>query len=178
MWESQETSPPPKAQQPLVGQGPLIIEVLQRHTHTHTLGRIPLDDVNNCPTRSDYIYTFYYASAASSTCFGWYPHPSSGAHTNCNYNIWHCSNSICYLPLTRRSRNYNAVPTPRRQRTVANTVRPVPDVITVWVCSWWRMRVSSETCRAVCRNIIKTVYSRILFDSYWHRTLSWNFQCG
>ena len=48
------------------------------------------------------------------------------------------------------------VPTPPRQRTVANTDRPVPDVvITVWVCSWWWMRVSSETCRVVCRNIIK-----------------------
>jgi hypothetical protein len=48
------------------------------------------------------------------------------------------------------------VPTPPRQRTVANTVRPVPDaVITVWVCSWWWMRISSKTCRAVCRNIIK-----------------------
>ena len=42
------------------------------------------------------------------------------------------------------------------KRTVANTVRPVPDVvITVCVCSWWWMKVSSETCRAVCRNIIK-----------------------
>jgi len=39
------------------------------------------------------------------------------------------------------------VPTPSRQRTVANTVRPVPDVvITVWEC---------ETCRVGCRNILK-----------------------
>jgi len=37
------------------------------------------------------IYNLYYISADSSTCFGWYPHPSSGAHTNCNYNIWHLS---------------------------------------------------------------------------------------
>ena len=58
--------------------------------------------------------------------------------------------------------------TPPRQRTAANTVRPVPDVITFWVSSWWWMRVSSETCRAVCRNIIKTVYSPILLDNYWH----------
>jgi len=37
-------------------------------------------------------------------------------------------------------------PTPPRQRAVANTVRPVPDiVITVWVCSWWWMRVAPET---------------------------------
>ena len=35
-------------------------------------------NVNNCPTRCDYTQ-FYYISADSSTCFGWYPHPSSGA---------------------------------------------------------------------------------------------------
>jgi len=32
----------------------------------------------------------------------------------------------------------HTVLTSPRQRTVANTVRPVPDVvITVWGCSWW-----------------------------------------
>ena len=42
------------------------------------------------------------------------------------------------------------------QRTVANTVRSVPDImIVVWMCSWRWMRVSSETCRAVWRNKIK-----------------------
>jgi len=45
------------------------------------------------------IYSFYYISADSSTCFRWYPHPSSGAHSNCNYNIWHWSNRISYHPL-------------------------------------------------------------------------------
>ena len=77
-------------------------------------------NVHNCPTRCDYIQ-FYYISADSSTFFGWYPHPSSGAHSNYNYNIWHWSNRIFYRPLTWRS----------------------------------RMRLLSETCRAVCRNIIK-----------------------
>jgi len=95
--------------------------------------------VNNCPTRCDYIQ-FYYISADGSTRFGWYPHPSSGAHATVRW---------------RRGVG-TAVPTPPRQRMVANTVRPVPDVvITVWECSWWWMRVSSETCRAICRNIIK-----------------------
>ena len=56
-------------------------------------------------------------------------------------------------------RSRNGVPTPPRQRTVANTVQPVPDVvITVWMCCWWWMRVSSETCRAICRKYNKTVY--------------------
>ena len=44
----------------------------------------------------------------SSTCFGWYPHPSSGAQANCNYNIWHRSNRICYHPLTWRSQNVSS----------------------------------------------------------------------
>ena len=63
------------------------------------------------------------------------------------------------------------VPTPPRQRAVTDTVRPVPDVvITFWVRSWWWLRVSSETCRVVCRKYNKTVYSRILLDNYWHWT--------
>ena len=86
-------------------------------------------NINNCPTRCDYMQ-FCYISADSSTCFWWYPHPSSGGHSNCNYNIWHWSN--------------------------CTAVWPVPDVvITVCVCSWWWMTVSSKTCRAVCRNIIE-----------------------
>ena len=63
-----------------------------------------------------------------------------------------------HAPTFRRKLLYLCVlvPTSPRQRMVANTVQPVPDVvITVWVCSWWWMRVSSKTCRAVCRNIIK-----------------------
>ena len=65
-------------------------------------------------------YSFIIFSADGSTCFGWYPHPSSGGHSNCNYNIWH-----------------------------------------------WSKRVSSETCRAVCRKYNKTVYRCILLDNYW-----------
>ena len=55
-----------------------------------------------------------------------------------------------------RGRVGTAVPTLTRQRKLANTVRAVPDAaIKVYVCSWWWVRVSPETCRAVCRNIIK-----------------------
>ena len=55
--------------------------------------------------------------------------------------------------------------TPPRQWTVANTVRPVPDVvIKFWMCSWLWMRVSSETRR----KYNKSVYSRILLFNYWH----------
>ena len=92
--------------------------------------------------------------ANCSTCFGWYLHPSSGAHVNCNYSIWHWLNRITTF---RCCGGVGVItPTPPWQRKVANTVQPLPDaVITVWVCSWWWMTVSSETCRAVCRNIIK-----------------------
>ena len=50
-------------------------------------------NVNNCPTRCDYIQ-FYYISANSCTCFEWYLLTSSGAHTDCNYSIWNWSNRI------------------------------------------------------------------------------------
>jgi hypothetical protein len=64
--------------------------------------------VNQCPIivqQVANIYGFIIFSADRSTCFGWYPHPSSGAHSHCNYNILHWSNRICYRPLTRRCRN-------------------------------------------------------------------------
>ena len=110
------------------------------------------------------IHIFIIFSANRSACFGWYPHPSSGAHLNCNYNIWHWSNRL----LTWKCQN--SVLNAPRQQTVADTVWPVPDaVITVWMCSWWWVRVSSETCRAVCKKYNRTVYSRMLLDNYWHR---------
>jgi hypothetical protein len=71
-----------------------------------------------------------------------------------NYTAWSVS-----IIVQRDAAIYSFIiflQTPPRQRTVANTVRPVPDVvITAWMCSWCWMRLSSETCRAVCRNIIK-----------------------
>jgi len=39
-----------------------------------------------------------------------------------------------------------------------------------YMCSSWWVELPPETCRAVYRNI-KTVYSRILLDNYWHCTL-------
>ena len=69
---------------------------------------------------------------------------------------------------TIRWREWVETPTSPRQRMVANMVRAVPDVlITVWMCSWWWMKVSSEICTAICRKYNKTLYSRILLDNYW-----------
>jgi len=43
---------------------------------------------------------------------------------------------MIHSPIIRSIRSVNGVPTPPRQRKVANTVRTVPDaVITVYVCS-------------------------------------------
>ena len=42
-------------------------------------------NVNNCPTKCDYIQ-FCYISADSSTCFGWYLYPPSTS-ARCNYSL-------------------------------------------------------------------------------------------
>ena len=44
-------------------------------------------------------YTVYLFLENCSTCFVWYLHPSSGAHTNVLNSIWYSSNHYCYLPL-------------------------------------------------------------------------------
>ena len=105
------------------------------------------------------IYNFIIFSADSSTCFGWYPHPSSGAHSNSNYNIWHWSNRICYRPLTV-------------EELEANTVRAVPDVvIRVWIffdvcfffmCCWPCIIVmisfGSNSCTTTFTLLTKSLY--------------------
>ena len=64
-----------------------------------------LDKISIIVQQDATIYSFIIFSVDSSTCFGWYRHPSSGAHSNCNYNIWYWSNRICYCPLIWRSQN-------------------------------------------------------------------------
>jgi len=54
------------------------------------------------------LYTVYYISVICSTCFVWYPHPSSGAHINVFYSIWHRSGHFCYFPLSWRIWNCSA----------------------------------------------------------------------
>jgi len=48
---------------------------------------------------------------------------------NCNYNIWHCSNSLGYLPL------WWCVPTVPPQRKVAETVWAVPEAVITVICA-------------------------------------------
>ena len=45
-----------------------------------------------------------FISGNFSTCFGWYLHPSSGAHTTI-YSIWYLSHRYCYLPQSWKSWN-------------------------------------------------------------------------
>ena len=68
---------------------------------------------------------------------------------NCQQN----ANKNSFLISTKCStyfeswRSQNFVPTPPQQREVTNTVRSVPDAVTtVYVCSWWWVNVSPETC--------------------------------
>ena len=115
--------------------------------------------VNNCPTRYDYIQ-FYYIFCRQLYMFR-------------NDTLIHHQEHIqTVIKTSSTGRTVFATvrwcggvgTTPPRQRTVTNTVRQVPDVITFWMCSWLWMRVSSETRR----KYNKSVYSRILLFNYWH----------
>jgi hypothetical protein len=66
--------------------------------------------MNQCQQSSNKmrLYTVYYISVNWCTCFGWWFHPSSGAHI---------------------------VPTAPRQRKVAETGWPVPDAVITVICA-------------------------------------------
>ena len=101
-------------------------------------------NVSNCPTRCNYIQ-FHYISANSSTCFGWYPHPSSGTHVNCNYSIWHWLNRICYRPLSwSSSSNSSTIADGSRYGLTSDRCCRYS-----CVCSWWWVKVPPETSTAV-----------------------------
>jgi hypothetical protein len=90
-----------------------------------------INKINNWPTRCDFVQFLFPANC--STCFRRHLHPSSEAQVNCNYSIWHWSN--CMLP-----------------SAVVEESGSVPDaIITVYSRYWWWVKVSPETCRAVCR---------------------------
>ena len=43
------------------------------------------------------VYSYIIFSADSSTCFVWYPYPSSEAHSNCNWNVWHWLGGLLHV---------------------------------------------------------------------------------
>jgi hypothetical protein len=47
-----------------------------------------------------------FISGNCSTCFGWYFHPSSGAHTTVSTASGICQHRYCYLPLSWKSWNW------------------------------------------------------------------------
>jgi hypothetical protein len=71
-----------------------------------------------------------FISGNCSTCFEWYLHPSSGAHTTI-YSIWYLLHRSCYLPLSNSS------------TTAAGSSNGVtiPDAVDTVVCApddgWW-----------------------------------------
>ena len=104
-------------------------------------------NINNCSTSCDYMQLYFLQTA---------PHVSDDTlihHQEHVQTVFTTSGTGRTVFAAVRWRGT----TPPRQWTVANTVRPMPNVvITVWMCSWWWMMVSSEKCRAVCRKYIKS----------------------
>ena len=60
------------------------------------------------------------------------------------------------------------VPTTPRQRTVANTVRPVPDVVITVLSVLLMMDDIIRNMLSCLQKYNKTVYSHISLESYWH----------
>ena len=96
------------------------------------------------------IYSFIIFSADSSTCFGWtLIHQQE--HT---WAVFTTSGTGRTVFATVRWRE-GVVSTPPRQRKVANTVRPVPDVNTVYVFSWYGWEYHPKHVEMSAENIIK-----------------------
>ena len=72
------------------------------------------------------IYSFFYI-CNSSTCFGWYPHPSSGAHNT----VSTISGINEIITATCRERDWmgTAGPIQSRSRQVAVTVSLMSDIV-------------------------------------------------
>ena len=74
-----------------------------------------------------------FISVNCSTCFWWYLHPSSGAHTTVS-----TASGICQsVTATCRYRGRVETVYLPRQRQVARTVWQIPDVVGTVLCSWW-----------------------------------------
>jgi len=75
---------------------------------------------------------------------------------NCNYSIWHWSNCLCYLPLWWRSwncsSNFSTIGEGSRDSFISARCCNYS-----YMCSWWRVELPPETCRAVYRNIINCI---------------------
>ena len=117
------------------------------------------DSVNKCPTKCDYIQSVIFLQTALHVSGDTFTHHQEHIQTVITTSG---IGRTVFATVLCRGGVVTFLPTPR-QRKVASTVWPVPDVvITVWMCSWWWVKVSPETCRAVCRNIINCISSHLV----------------
>jgi len=96
-------------------------------------------------------YTVYLFLENCSTCFGWYLHPSSGAHTTVSTESGTGQTVNCYLLLSWRRWNYssNFTTAASDSSTGLTSTRCCRYSC---LCSWWWVEIPPETCRAVSRN--------------------------
>jgi hypothetical protein len=141
---------------------------------------------NIYPTRCN--VTQFILSGNCSTCFGWYFHPSSGAHTTI-YSICYLSHRYCYLPLSWKIWNRtiaegsrdgsimadshiacraHAVPLPCRAAKGLECVFPIwfTQCGRVWFIKMW----SVDQTRAHCVNQMGKTYSKHLAARHGRRT--------
>jgi len=85
--------------------------------------------------------------------------------------LYFCGQLYVFRMIHHQEQTQSVITASGTGRTVFATARWRGGVGT---CSWWWMRVSSETHRAIRRNIIKTVYNRILLDNYWLKNINSN----
>ena len=97
-------------------------------------------NVNDCSTKMR-LYTVYYVSVNCSLyMFRVVTSPIIRSTCNCNYNIWHWSNRLCYLPLSWSSWNCSSGlldHDQQRSNHHAPTVKPeAPSaVVRSWRCA-------------------------------------------
>jgi hypothetical protein len=98
----------------------------QRHIlFLHSWARASWINVNNCPTRCDFVQFLFPANC--STCIGWHLHPSSGARVNCNYSIRHWPNRMLPSAVVEESGIFCAISKHLREMITASSypsVRP------------------------------------------------------
>ena len=84
------------------------------------------------------LYTVYYISVNCSTCFGWYLHPTSGAHIT--------------VITASGSSNSSAI-----AKGSSNSLTSSRCCNYSYMCSWWWVEIPPETCTALYKNIINCI---------------------
>jgi hypothetical protein len=129
--------------------------------------------VNNYPTKCSYIQ---FMSVNCSTCFGWYLHPSSGAHVTVS-TASDISKTVTATCRELRSRDWTGT---LSFRPVTFTKGGSYGLTNARLCgcsdmsSWWWVEIPPEACTAVYRHKLYIVVSFwIVIDIYSWCTDSW-----